>query len=160
MPTPRALVLLLLTACSPATVVPGRPASTPAVLQPTAARPAPHPVTCGDHTCAGATPICCQSGGQATCRAADACPSEPSTIPMGCTDNRDCGDQRCCLHTSPRGPTFTTCSTAAQCPARTESAVALPMCATQADCPSLANGRNLVGCQPVTYFEQRFCLYE
>jgi hypothetical protein len=122
-------------------------------------RAAPRPVTCGDQTCSGDAPICCLSKGNHTCTPIAACVSEPSTVPLGCTQPEDCPGQRCCLNTSPKGPTFTTCQPEADCPAFPGEAGSLPMCHTAADCPPKAGKFSLKGCEDVMYMEQTYCVY-
>ncbi len=166
------MFVLLVTAClnskAPTPFAPAAPPPAPAtgagrvsaVVEPAGVRAAPGPVTCGDNTCSGATPICCLSKGDHTCKAVKDCVSEPSTIPLGCTQMQDCPGQRCCLFTSPHGATYTTCAAASACPALSETAGALPMCKSDADCPPKAGAASLVNCGPVMYMEQPFCTYK
>ena len=124
------------------------------------ARGAPGPIQCGDQTCSGASPICCLSHGDHSCKSVADCPAEPSTIPLGCTRSVDCPGERCCVHVAERGSTFTTCMPARQCPARSTEEAWLQMCETAADCPKTVGTRTLVECGALMYFEQRFCLYK
>lgn len=126
----------------------------------TGAQPSAKPIRCGEETCAAAKPICCAHSGSQTCTTQADCPPGPTTIPYGCTARSDCPAGLCCAHASPTGPTFTTCTPAASCPQVSDKSFALPMCATEADCPQAPTGTKLVECGTLMYFSQKFCFYK